>query len=95
MSADNWTFCPKCKQTSDERQKKAIEKAKAKYGKVPEQEYRYLVATEENAIRLEETFREDYEQGMSECGQYAVSYRGRCTVCHFEFSYKFEKQVIE
>ena len=83
MSADNWMKCPKCLQKNTEDRENAIKNAKAKYGKIPEDEYREAIMQSEKPVVLKDSFREDYEQGMDCDGEYSVSYSGRCIVCGF------------
>jgi len=39
------------------------------------------------------SFREDYEIGLSEDGYFSVSYGGRCDRCGFSFQYNYEKKA--
>lgn len=93
MSADRWAICPKCKKTLNEKRDSAIRKAKASYGKVPEEDYRAAMDAAGKPVSLEETFREDYEQGMDEDGTYSVSYGGYCKRCGFTHKYTFSQDV--
>ncbi len=93
MSADRWAICPKCKRTENEKRDAAIRKAKASYGKVPEEKYRAAIEEAGTPIDLQETFREDYEQGMDDDGTYSVSYSGRCTRCGFSHKYTHSEDV--
>ena len=63
MSANNWMECPKCKQEVDDKRTDVIEKVRAQYGKLPEQEYRHAMIKAGESVKLQKTFREDYEQG--------------------------------
>lgn len=91
MSADNWMICPNCRQKLNAERDKQIADVGALYGKIPAEEY--ITKAQEVALpRLlaKETFREDYEIGISANGVFSVSYRGGCDVCHAAYSYKCE-----
>lgn len=94
MSANNWMECPKCKQEAETTQADVIEKVRAQYGKLPEQEYRHAMIKAGESVKLQKTFREDYEQGMDEEGEYSVSYSGHCGKCGFSHEYTFSQQVL-
>ena len=93
MSADNWTICPKCKKTNDEKNKKRILAAGKKYGKIPSDVYINLVVEANKPIVIESTLREDYEIGVCEDGEFFVSYSASCSVCGFKFSFKHTEKV--
>ena len=93
MSADNWLVCPKCKRQAEKEREQAIASAQSRYGKVAEPAYRQMITRAEKQIALAETFREDYQIGMSSDAFFEVSYYGRCTACNFEHSYKYEAKV--
>lgn len=95
MGADNWMECPKCRKAAEDVRRKKIEQAKAMYGKVGEEEYRSAISAAERVVVLDDTFREDFEQGMQDDGEYFVSYCGRCTRCNFEFKYKHSEQALK
>ena len=94
MSADNWMGCPKCKSDAIKKRNERIEKAKKKYGKISEEEYRQEITAAESPVNLSETLREDYEQGMKENGEYFVSYSGYCSSCGFEFTYSHKQNAL-
>lgn len=94
MSADRWAICPKCKQTEEQKRDAAIKKAKAKYGKVPEEQYRQEIKKAEATIHLQSSFREDFEQGMDEDGTYSLTYNGECSKCGFTHTYEFSQNVL-
>lgn len=96
MSADNWGRCPKCLAKLVEDREKAVAAAKAKYGKVPEDEYMAAI-TKANAIPeklKEETLREDYEIGTDEDGEFSVSYHCSCRVCNFDFRFAEKRDAL-
>lgn len=95
MSADRWAICPKCKKVANEARDKAIRKAKATYGKVPEETYQAAIEEAGEPVVLKETFREDYQQGMDDDGTYSVSYAGRCNSCGFSHRYTFSQDVLK
>jgi hypothetical protein len=85
MSADNWAECPKCKLI------KASETSE--YGKVSEAEY--LTQQKQRAAATTYTLREDYELGVDTNGVFDVSYQCNCSVCHWEFTYRYTSQVLD
>lgn len=95
MGADRWAICPKCKRTVNEKRDAEIRKAKASYGKVPEETYRAAIEKAGRPIDLQETFREDYEQGMDDDGTYIVNYSGECTHCGFSHKYTHSEDVLQ
>ena len=95
MSADNWMVCPKCRRDVAETRETRIDKTRKLYGKIPEAEYREKIVEAEKPVEFEETFREDYEQGMTDCGEYFVSYSGHCSKCGFRHSHEFKEQILK
>lgn len=105
MSANNWTRCPRCydqKVQSVVRADKLEREAQLQYGKVSAEEYIALVkrasdkrlATADELNRFEQTFREDYDIGLSkETGNFVVRYTGRCSVCGLKVDFKHEQEV--
>lgn len=87
MSADNWTYCPKCKAKDEARKASQLNEAEEAYGKVTAAEYADMIAAAREVIDLEETLREDYQIGIHN-GQFEVGYRCSCGVCGFCWSYK-------
>ncbi len=93
MSADNWTYCPKCSKQrvlTQERLDRSVEEA---YGKIPQEKYMELVEARNNPPRLQDTLREDYEVGIYDAGRFFISYKAQCTVCGFTFSYRHEEEI--
>lgn len=93
MSADNWTLCPRCLKTCSEEWEKYLAETRASYGKVPASDYIEAIAKAEKPLRLEDTFREDYEIGITKDGKFIVSYGGSCERCGFKHEFKHEKQL--
>ena len=92
MSADNWTYCPKCQEMARKRAEKLNEQIASSYGKVSIENYTALAKEANNPPKLEETLREDYEVGIYG-GEFTVSYTASCNVCKFTFGYDFTKGV--
>jgi len=92
MSADNWTYCPRCEVKAETDRIAFEEKVKKSYGKVSAEEYLRLTDQLKNPKRLEQTLREDYELGTNE-GFFNVSYRAGCSVCNFSFEFHEEKKI--
>jgi|APFre7841882654_1041346.scaffolds.fasta_scaffold405628_2 hypothetical protein len=92
MSADNWTFCPKCNAKAAKARQALEKKVKDSYGKIPEEEYLQL---KEKLKKKEEpvtTLREDYELGIRD-GKFFVSYGASCSECNYSFHFKEERQL--
>ena len=82
MSADNWATCPSCWNRAEAEKTAQHEAVVAAYGHVPVEEFDLLraAATEPIDVRSCQTFREDWEIGLT--GTVVdVIYKGRCTVC--------------
>jgi len=96
MRADNWTVCPKCTQTYTNKVEAARTALNEAYGKVSIKAYNVLIEKLAEAKKVDEsepqTFREDYSQGV-ENGEYYSFYKGRCTVCNFEFVHKHTQKL--
>jgi hypothetical protein len=89
MSADAWRVCPKCLQ-------KAENKKESSYGKVSEEQYLRILSELDNLKDEDiETLREDYEMFTNYEGKFYVSYSCSCSVCHFNFEYKYEKDLMK
>jgi hypothetical protein len=91
MSADNWTYCPKCKKDNERKNAARLQEAQEAYGKIPAPDYLALVAAAEKPIPLEDTLREDYEIGINSDGVFRVSYSCSCHDCGFSFEFKREE----
>jgi hypothetical protein len=96
MSADNWCACPKCRAKHVASLNRRRQRLNAQYGKIPADEYvsRLAAINSEPDEPPEDTFREDYELGLSRDGsEFLVSYRGVCTVCGFGHKFKHAEPV--
>ena len=100
MSADNWTFCPKCKEKAEKAFAVKVKAVEDLYGKVSAGEFIKARETVREKPKLEETFREDYTIGVFE-NLFVISYSGSCTKgrtplekgCGFKVNYSYEKKV--
>lgn len=93
MSADNWTFCPKCLKREEARKDELKLKAESEYGKMPKAEYLELLKESEEPLKAKETLREDYEFFMSPDGYFKANYKCHCDVCGFKHTFKHEKEI--
>ena len=94
MSADNWMQCPRCLLAEGQRLAEREKVVKDSYGNVPREEYQRRVAElAGGAPELPETFREDYEMGVTDSGEFYVSYRGTCTECGLLHEFKHTEQL--
>ena len=100
MSADNWRECPKCEAKATEDRLVKYRQAAEAYGKVPSEEWQRMTAAAGAAIELEDTLREDYQQGIYEREDedelgYHVYYSARCEQegCGFKFEYEHHEPV--
>lgn len=93
MSADNWSVCPRCyaklKRITTLRKREVI----AAYGKVSEEEYNKLRLKSKKPLQLEDTLREDFEQGVDKLGEYFVDYSCSCTTCDYSYKYSYKCQT--
>lgn len=83
MSADNWTYCPRCDMLRAKQADERSAELTRGHGEIPPEEYLKLV---EAPLPREETLREDYEIGIHK-GKFSVSYRAGCKVCGFVFEF--------
>lgn len=95
MSADNWAICPKCKRDAKERTAQIKQAVKDAYGKLPADEYLKLVKQLEVEPKLDDNFREDYEIGMQDNGEFYIRYSGECGDCGFSFSYRHTVNALQ
>lgn len=94
MSADNWTTCPRCHSDALSQRAKLSRRVQDEYGKIPIADWDKLRARAELPIDTNTTFREDWEIGLDEAGEFYVSYRGACSVCGLTFNFT-HSQVID
>lgn len=90
MSADNWMACPRCLAQQEASHRERLAEVNRQYGKVPAEEFIAALQEAEKPLEIEENFREDYELGLSTDGSFYVSYTGRCILCEFTFTFKWE-----
>ena len=90
MGADNWRTCPQCEKLSKDTRNAKIEKANKQYGKISVDEFRAAIAEAERPVKIEESLREDYEQGIDDHVTYCVSFRASCSACGFKFHFSHE-----
>lgn len=91
MSADNWAVCPQC---NIRKQHEATEKdvsAAASYGKIPSEEYM-------QSLREAAEFRKNLVEtldgiGITEDGEFYVSYRGCCDKCGLLHEFKSREKL--
>jgi hypothetical protein len=93
MSADNWTFCPRCREKHEKEWVEKVSIIEDLYGKIPAEEFISKREDLKTKPELELTFREDYEIGLGKDGKFSISYGGFCQICKFHFDYSYSKQV--
>lgn len=86
MSADAWGLCPKCQERQVEERRRALAAADEAYGTLPSDEWMALNEAATKDADLEETLRQNYEQGIHE-GEYFVAFGAACTECDFSFEF--------
>ena len=91
MSADNWTYCPRCKNKAEEDLLLLQQKAADAYGKVPPAQYLQLLELAEKPPQISQTLREDYELGTFD-GVFQVDYRCSCD-CGFTFKFTHSENL--
>jgi len=94
MSTANWGICPKCKVNADKKQLKNENAVFESYGNVPADEYEKLRAIARAGISLDTSLREDYEQHITEDGDYYIRYHAHCENCGFDFRFKHNERVV-
>jgi hypothetical protein len=98
MSADNWTFCPKCTKEREAIFANMERQVADSYGKVPVEEFDANRANLEAArlslnTDVHRTWREDYTfEGASE-GVVNVHYRGGCTKCKLKLEFSEDHPI--
>lgn len=93
MSADNWALCPRCKWQSELEYRNRAQEVRDSYGKVAPEYYLETLKALETKPDLEPTFREDYELGVLDNGQFYVNYRGGCTQCGLNKEFKHDETL--
>lgn len=97
MSADNWTYCPKCAEDSVFAKNRALDNLRANYGKFTFDEFVRQQKNIEDSFDdedLERTLREDYEFSYED-SILVISYSCCCTECRFSWSIKRKFDVIK
>lgn len=92
MSADNWTYCPRCRERTDKLNETRIKAPGKAYGKVAQDIYLKLLEDAKKLVPYDESLREDYEIGIDKEGKFYVDYSAGCD-CGFKFQYKHEEKI--
>lgn len=92
MSADNWTYCPKCQEIARKKTEQLRVRVETDYGKIPPDNYIKLLDQFNNPPKLKQTLREDYEVGIHD-GVFSISYGASCDVCKFKFEYDKTEEI--
>ena len=93
MSADNWGFCPRCKDKALQEEDKLRTKIKQAYGKIPQEKYIELRDQLFNPVEVIRTLREDYGIRTDEDGSFRIVYGCHCDKCGFKFSFNHTEQL--
>lgn len=93
MSADNWTYCPKCGETRAEQIERLTTDLNALYGKISPGEYVRRLEIISSAPAPSQTLREDYEIRMWRDGAFEVDYSCSCSTCDFTFTHQHKEKV--
>lgn len=93
MSADNWGDCPKCKVDIELKNAQEIAEVNKLYGKVSADEYMARLKQAGKNKYEDGTLREDYEIGVTSCGEFYVSYGAYCSRCGFQYDYDYKENV--
>lgn len=90
VSADNWRACLRCAARREAELAAEQVGIDEDYGQVPVDEFdqRRLDLANKRAEPVKETFREDWEIGVFDDGEFFVSYRGGCSVCDLRHEFK-------
>jgi hypothetical protein len=88
-------MCPKCKRKAVRECQDANDALETSYGTVTLRKYRELCALAEAAIEETSTLREDWEIGITEGGEFFVSYRCQCGECGFDYAFSHEEQALK
>lgn len=97
MSADRWSWCPRCKRRRQAKADAAAQDVKEAYGTVSIEEFdRLRTAAEVLQLDVEDadpSFREDFEVTGIEDEEVVVGYYGRCQVCGLEVAFDYRHPV--
>jgi len=93
MSANQWSVCPRCRQTAAEEHKAAKKRLTESYGEVDKAEYDRLQRQLENFNeKLPDTLREVWEFQLIN-GSLNIYYGCTCEACNFKFDFVHEEPV--
>jgi hypothetical protein len=99
VSADRWSYCPRCRNAKVENVEKIVEDLKNQYGKVTVEEYGLML------VRLDEArnellkasdgstrydFREDWDISGLDDGVITFQYSGYCIACGLKVEFTHE-----
>ncbi len=92
MSANNWTYCPRCCKAAEDKINAAEVNLTKIYGEVPAETYMKAVSelVKLREVGLEdvgETLREDYTIGITD-DEFFVHYKGICDHCGLIFNFE-------
>lgn len=97
MSADNWAVCPQCKLRGQYEVCEKDASVAESYGKIPAEEYmqalRDAAEFRKDLDTKLDTLREDYGIGITEDGEFYVSYRGCCDKCGLLHEFKSKEKL--
>lgn len=96
MAPDNWTYCPNCVDAEKKMLTQVLEKVKAKYGKVPVDDFviNYKTAVTKLAeVERTETLKEYTDLGMTDDGQLMINYQASCDRCNIKWKYKKKVEI--
>ena len=96
MSADSWSKCPKCRENQEKAAAKLVADIAAAKAAMDFDRFAMLLEkSTEQAPKLKETLREDWEIGIWNAEGFEVSYGACCTVCGFRYNFKFSDPSLE
>ncbi len=96
MSADNWAVCPQCLARAKKKYEANVLAVSEAYGKISVEQFdkqRDTLGEPPTEDTLEPTFREDYEFGMTQDGEFYATYNGKCSECSFSHLFKHAEQL--
>lgn len=97
MSADNYTYCPKCQKDLLSKRAKTVAEVEKQYGKIPAKEYHeamaYAISSNPDSPP-DPTLREDYQVGIYD-GEFQLEYSAECQAitCNFKFTFNHKEKV--
>ena len=93
MSADNWTYCPFCKEEALKAYESKLKSVNELYGKIPADDY--IKKQQEASIvpEFSTTLREDYWLGIQEGEDwFEINYSCSCEKCNRRFEFKHSQK---